>query len=751
MKKLSVCLENCFGIGKLDFTFDFDSGKRAYSIYAPNGVMKTSFAKVFQFLSEGKKTEIKDRVYSNRKPLCKVQDESSQEIKAENIFVIHSYNKEYNADDKASTLIANKELREKYKQAIKSIEEKKKVLEESIKTNYGITRGSFPEDELKQCFKLSNENIFDFYINLFDTLDDSQNAFEGIFYNEVFNEKTLPILREGQIAKELQSYIRTYNDLIDKSPILNKQFNHYNAESIQKELNKHNFFKAEHKIILSDGTEIESIHKLNIKIQQEKNRILYNETLQDKFRQIDSKLQRNDDLRKFAKYLQENQTILPELENYENFQRTLWKGYFKISKDKLSELIDEYKKQKENIEKFTKEAQDGKTKWKEIVKIFNSRFKVPFTVNVANQDDVILKESRIPTFEFHFDDERGDQPSNQKKEDLKENILSNGEKKALYILDLLYEIEERKLKQTITLFIVDDIADSFDYKNKYAIIEYFYELQKEQNFRFIFLTHNFDFHRTISSRVDIKKNRLLAVKDDKSEITFSSEKCTDDPLENWSANLRASHNDETIVCCIAFARQLAVYRGLQDENKKLTSLLHIKPDTKGITIKNLESSFRKVFSRGHKEQRKLILKEKKKKVINVIYEVAEKALKIPESKSKLEHKIALSIAIRLKAEEFMIQRINDQSFCNSISFNQTIELISKFKERFPNEEAQIETLEEVNLMTPENIHLNSFMYEPILDMSAHHLYELYQQVKGLVVLPEKEISTTKKIPPLEHN
>ncbi|WP_346890365.1 hypothetical protein [Clostridium sp. UBA1056] len=30
-------------------------------------------------------------------------------------------------------------------------------------------------------------------------------------------------------------------------------------------------------------------------------------------------------------------------------------------------------------------------------------------------------------------------------------------------------------------------------------------------------------------------------------------------------------------------------------------------------------------------------------------------------------------------------------------------------------------LEQVNLMTPENIHINSFMYEPILDLSDSYL------------------------------
>jgi hypothetical protein len=34
-------------------------------------------------------------------------------------------------------------------------------------------------------------------------------------------------------------------------------------------------------------------------------------------------------------------------------------------------------------------------------------------------------------------------------------------------------------------------------------------------------------------------------------------------------------------------------------------------------------------------------------------------------------------------------------------------------------------------MTPENIHLNSFMYEPIIDMSDESLKRLYQDIKSL--------------------
>jgi len=34
-------------------------------------------------------------------------------------------------------------------------------------------------------------------------------------------------------------------------------------------------------------------------------------------------------------------------------------------------------------------------------------------------------------------------------------------------------------------------------------------------------------------------------------------------------------------------------------------------------------------------------------------------------------------------------------------------------------------------MTPENIHINSFMYEPIIDMANEHLKQLYTDVSAL--------------------
>ena len=76
-------------------------------------------------------------------------------------------------------------------------------------------------------------------------------------------------------------------------------------------------------------------------------------------------------------------------------------------------------------------------------------------------------------------------------------------------------------------------------------------------------------------------------------------------------------------------------------------------------------------------------------------------------------------------------KINDDEFINTVKENQTYALSKKYKEKFPDDRYSIHLIDKVNLMTPENIHINSFMYEPILDMSSDHLKKLYNEISAL--------------------
>jgi len=61
--------------------------------------------------------------------------------------------------------------------------------------------------------------------------------------------------------------------------------------------------------------------------------------------------------------------------------------------------------------------------------------------------------------------------------------------------------------------------------------------------------------------------------------------------------------------------------------------------------------------------------------------------------------------------------------------NQTRKWFNEIKTELFTVERKI--LEQVNIMTPKNIHVNAFMYEPIIDLSDWHLKKLFEDVKEL--------------------
>ncbi len=182
-----------------------------------------------------------------------------------------------------------------------------------------------------------------------------------------------------------------------------------------------------------------------------------------------------------------------------------------------------------------------------------------------------------------------------------------------------------------------------------------------------------------------------------------------------------------LIASIPFLRNLAEFSGDDASYAKLTSLLHVKPDTDQFLVSDLEVLIKSIL----RDQASLSLSNSGTIVKDLIYQVAAEIARDTVETAALEDKVTLSIAIRLKAEDFMISKINDVSFWHAISSNQTLTLIKRYKDDFPAEARNTQLFDQVNLMTPENIHLNSFMYEPILDLSAQHLKRLYTKIGAL--------------------
>lgn len=717
MKKLKIQLEHCYGIRKLETEFSFEKGF-ACALYAPNGAMKSSLALTFQDIASGSPS--KDRIFPGRTTVRKVSDENGAELVPDQIFVIQPYDQLFGHTEKTSTLLVDNTLRQEYEKLFADIEEIKKVFLKSMKDQTKSKRDL--EREISHTFTKTGDEFFGALRRIRQEVTEQDAAtFASEPYDLIFDDKVQEFLKTKDFRSLLGNYIERYNELLGASTYFKRGvFTYYNAEQIAQTLAKNGFFDAQHTIVLNSDTKVEinTVKDLQGLIENERDQITKDTELRKRFEEIREKINKNENLRKFQDYLQDNAQILPMLANLEKLKEEIWKSCIKTHFDLYKDLLDRYESVEKRRREIVETAAKQRTQWEEVVRIFNERFFVPFKLTVQNREAVMLGKESIANLAFEFDDGHATVPID--KATLLQ-ALSTGEKKAFYILNIIFEVEARKKAAQPTLFVVDDIADSFDYKNKYAIIEYLRDISEDSNFRQLILTHNFDFFRTIESRFVPYNQCKMALKTSDGINIIQAKGIKNVFVNDWKDQFFKDKKKK--VASVAFVRNMIEYtKGESDPDYQLlTSLLHWKSDTESITIKQLDDIFNRLFNTSDKSA------DEKRPVIELIFETANECLNEPEG-INLENKIVLSIATRLWAERFMVKAINDSATVDAIKTTQTPALVRMYKGKFPAEAKDFQVLHRVMLMTPETIHVNSFMYEPILDMSDDHLRKLLEDV-----------------------
>lgn len=711
---LEIDLENCFGINKLKHSFGFTKSNTIV-IYASNGIMKTSFANTFQELSKGKAP--KDRLFGKATSYSIKVD--NNDIDAKDILVIKSF-ESINTTESQSKLLVDEKSKEEYDSIFRNLIELKDKIIIDLNRKSGI-----PKKEIEQTLlnDFNHKNIFDLFKEIYQgNLIESHSLLK---YNELFNNDVIEFLTKPDVKNKIEEYFNTYNELIKTSTVFKTGvFNPGKADTVAQTLSKEGYFHASHKVLF-DGDEHPIIDdkQLASRLLEEKKAILENENLLKIEKEI-----KKVAVKQFRELIEKNPLIVSEYNDIKEFKKKVWISYFSTIIFFLTEIVEAYNKGSIRLSEIEQIAKVQETEWDKIVKKFNERFFVPFKATITNKDSSILGKS-APNIAFQFENKNGDPKTFNSDELNREDILSQGEKRAMYLMNVLFNIEAKKKENTETLLIIDDIADSFDYKNKYAIIQYLSDIHRDSSFKQIILTHNYDFYRTIQSRLLDGTNKrdcsFMALKND-DEITLigTGHNYQSEPFNHWKKTL---DNPLMFLASIPFVRNLIEFK---DEDSSadfmlLTSLLHIKSDTYNITVAQLKTVYEKVITSSGLE------KYNQADIIKSILETeTNKIISNPITQGiNLEEKIVLSIAIRLKAEEYMFSKVNDKTPFNKY---QTGKLFERFKTEFEgvlNEE--INKLDEVNLITPENIHINSFMFEPIIDLSIDHLVRLYNELKSL--------------------
>jgi len=557
MDKVRIELQNCYGIGTFSHEFDF-STQKAYAIYAPNGSMKSTLARTFKDVAEG--VESGDRIFPSRKTVRKVTDEKNADLPQTTILVLPPYDEFFGPTKETSTLLVNNSLRKQYEQLRSDIDKAKADFLAAMRKQSGLRKKA---EELEREISLTFTRTPDGFYTALNRIEEEVRAqqdmpFATVDYDTIFDEKVLALLATKNFKTKIEEYIKRYNELISKSTYFKQGvFAYYNATQVAKTLADNGFFNAKHTVTLNSQTkrEITTQKQLQELIATELDNITNDADLKKTFTELKKLIEKNEALREFQKYLCTQGIVLPQLANIDLFKERIWKSYFKANQGIYDALLAKYEQVKTALKAIEKAAQQERTQWEKAIDLFNDRFFVPFTLDAKNKVAVTLGDEQMLTLSYTFSDETGSVPVERKT--LME-VLSQGEKKALYILNIIFELEVRRQNQTETLFVIDDIADSFDYKNKYAIVRYLQEISENPAFKMIMLTCNFDFFRTVHLRSIVPYGNCLLATKTGTDVKLSQATGIKNVFVNdWKGEF--FNDKKKTIASIAFMRNLIEY------------------------------------------------------------------------------------------------------------------------------------------------------------------------------------------------
>ena len=729
MKSLHIDMRRCYGIGSLSEVLNLD--KRHVAIYASNGVMKSSFAQAFDDIG---KRDSEDRLFPGTGYLRSIKDDGGNDLEADSVLVVKPYRGDKDTAQASQEILASERLRSEYRGIVRNMEAAKQAILRHLAAASGMGDGT--EEALLHDFgyeRAGADKFFELMEQLVG-LDPGQfEHFRGIKYADVNSAQVHKLLASEKFRAHHADYVSKYNRMLDKSPYLDRSFDHTSAQTACKQLARSGFFGAGHRVRLissKDQKPRDLAKSAEFKAVVDDDLKEVGKEFLSLWREIDAEASRNQQVRDIRAAASERPRLLAELGDPGELRRNLWRAHLSGKAAEIASIASEHRAGKARIAEILGEADGEGTDWDEVIKKYNKRFAARIELSVANRAHALLGTTR-PVLEFAFRGhdgavapiERGEIP----------DILSEGENRAFYILNALFEIEGRLRRKKETVIVVDDIADSFDYKNKHAIIQYLKELSAGHGlFHLVILTHNFDFFRAVCRRRIVEYDRCYYVGRSGGDVRLVPALSIKGPLDHL---LEHAGERKKFIAAVPFARNIIGHtRGAADRDyARLSAVLHCKAGTDEIGAGEVRETLARTFPKAAKLKAGPVFAAdaKMREIVEAEAAAAAAAARGDPDRLDLEGKTALAIYIRVVAERHMLRRLGDKP--PDDAGDSTYELAERYRERFSGAagEDELDVIDRVVLTAPDIIHLNAFMYEPILDMSADGLARLYDDVRAL--------------------
>lgn len=729
MDSLTINAENAYGIGRMEHTFRFldKAGKlhRCIAVYAPNGTCKSSLRKSLEQWSKGSEPE--DFFFSNRKSIFNLTTYPDDSLSRESVFCFESMRALEASRFFDDALLAAPKLKEQHLAVLQKHRGQLADLLAKIRNEYVSGRGA-PNAEDVQRLIFQEAGCSDFNQAVALLLDQARSykfpsCIEGKRSNELLG-KTPDVLDKPEIKGALSSFAATRNKVVAESPYLTSRFDHPTATALAAELEKNGFFDAGHRIVLCDKNtgkerEIASSGEFKTLLDIQLERVNQDPDVQKMYLEVEKafgKSKAASDLKDLACSDPDIATAfsdLPELK-----RAFLLKAILRCEAS-IESYLDDAKQYERDMEAITAEVNSERTEWDRAVDLFNARFSLPFKPYIKNRANSLIGDDE-PVIAFKYD---GKTVPNE----ILLNNLSEGERKALYMLQIIFEVERAKRVEGDKLLVFDDVVDSFDYANKYAFIEYLSDFSSDDDIYVLLLTHNYDFYRTVASRLGSqfsRSNCLHVERDDNRVLRFGSDDYLRHNLLNkWKGDLAS---DTTRLATVPMVRELVSIRDGNDSSEYalLSNVLHGRIEAETVSFDDLSPIYEKHWGVTN-------LEGDSREVVGTALKECDRIVR-EAGFLNLQDKIVLSIGIRIMMER-RIAQIYLSRGAQSPCQKQFGSLARQFKRDFPDEYARLEdAIERTCLIVPENIHANSFMYEPLVDIGSNAFVRLYQDARARI-------------------
>lgn len=693
-------------------------------IYAPNGSMKTSFADGINDISNG---NIPGDLFCNPRISSQFKilnngveiDNLCKNIHLDAfVFKTSDYSGDVFNDQRINTLVMSNTLKMKYKKLLDNYEKTCRSFAELLSKNIFALKNTSDEAIKIMSYVVGKESIPGIIESIPDVENYNDEFYKSINYIDLFNEKTDQVLNTPQFVSLCENYNKYVSKKLDEN-VFNSGFDFNGIKKLQKDLKSIKFFNAGHKINLNsvgllDEKEFDGYIERVVKdvYDSEESRIVFEEAKKV--------LNKNAQSRKALSIISKDKRCLNEMSNVPLFKKNIIFSKLKPYSEDLKEYKKEIIEYKKGIKEVIKEAEKSKELWVKIIETYNNRFITnKFDVKIENIKDAVLGINP-PIFKKII---KG--TDNEITTEIF-NRFSSGEKRAIMILNLLFEVEFRKGTQFA--LVLDDISDSFDYKNKYAIIECLKDFVMDKNIQLIILTHNFDFYRSVRISLGSSLNSKLMAYSSNNIVLLYNAKTKE--FENYSffSNWKNRGQKIDAISCLPFLRNLIqLQNNAEDLNyKKVTKFLHYNPDIDSAMfseVDNILDSFNVIHSFSD---------------FKYLDELREMAKSIIDDNSlnemHLKEKVILGLFIRIFTDKFMWKiyiKINGVNPSVTGELNQSKLLFNEIKNDL--NKFELETIQMALIVSPSFIHVNSFMFEPLVDVGTEKLKDVAKKIYNLTI------------------